>query len=46
MENCITCNCIDEVLASERTKNNLIKRITNFLETFTIEGAEHMSKTK
>ncbi|MGW9684345.1 hypothetical protein [Flagellimonas sp. 2504JD1-5] len=46
MENCINCNCIEEVVAHQKANNNFIERIVNFLSNFTIEGAEDISKIK
>ncbi|MGX1927826.1 hypothetical protein [Flagellimonas sp. 2504JD4-2] len=46
MENCITCNCIEEVVVAPRTYYSIVQCITSFLTTFTIEGAEHLSKIK
>ncbi|SNY94763.1 hypothetical protein SAMN06265377_0423 [Flagellimonas pacifica] len=46
MENCINSNCIDEVSIPQKQYNLVIRRVTNFLNTFTIEGAEELSKTK
>ncbi len=46
MENCINCTCIDEVVIPQRHYNSITKRVANFLSTFTIEGAEELSKTK
>ncbi|MEX0313185.1 MAG: hypothetical protein AB3N18_03335 [Allomuricauda sp.] len=46
MENCITCNCIEEVVVAPRPYYSIVQRITNFLTTFIIEGAEELSKIK
>lgn len=46
MEHCINCGCIEEVVVSQRPYSSIVKRIKNFLTTFTIEGAEYLSKSK
>lgn len=46
MECCITHNDIKEASWHLRVRKALAQKIIGFLNSFTIEGAEHMSKIK
>lgn len=45
MENCLTCTC-EEMVETKVSGVSFIERITSFLTTFVVEGAEHLARTK
>ncbi len=45
MEDCLTSTCV-ELIEPKFSEGSFVKRITNFLTNFVVEGAEHLARTK